>query len=78
MPTVLRHKGYRFFFFSLDRAEPIHIHVEKGEKYAKFWLDPISVARSRGFRDHELREIVGIIKDHVPILEENWHEFFGC
>ena len=78
MPTVLRQKGYRFFFFSLDRAEPIHIHVEKGEKYAKFWLNPISVARSRGFRDHELREIVGIIKDQVPVLEEKWHEFFGC
>ncbi|MDH4267462.1 MAG: DUF4160 domain-containing protein [Deltaproteobacteria bacterium] len=78
MPTVLRHKGYRFFFFSLDRPEPIHIHVEKGEKYAKFWLNPISVARSHGFRDHELREIVGIIKDHLPILEEHWHEFFSC
>jgi len=78
MPTVLKHKAYRFFFFSLDRAEPIHIHVEKGEKYAKFWLNLISIARSRGFRDHELREIVKIIKDHLPILEENWHEFFGC
>jgi hypothetical protein len=78
MPTVLTHKGYRFFFFSLDRAEPIHIHVEKGEKYAKFWLNPISVGRSRGFRDRELREIAGIIKDHLPILEESWHEFFSC
>jgi hypothetical protein len=59
MPTVLRNKGYRIFFFSLDRGEPAHVHVEKGEKYAKFWLAPLRVARSRGFRDHELNEISG-------------------
>ncbi len=44
MPTVLRKKGYRFFFFSSDRREPPHLHVEKGEGNAKFWLDPIVLA----------------------------------
>jgi hypothetical protein len=63
--------------FTKEYLDEIRV-IEKGEKYPKFWLNPISVARSRGFRDHQLREIVGIIKDHVPILEENWHEFFGC
>jgi hypothetical protein len=31
MPTVLRVKGYRFFFFSNEGAEPPHIHIEYGE-----------------------------------------------
>lgn len=38
MPTVLRVAGYRFFFFSNERQEPAHIHVERGECHAKFWL----------------------------------------
>ena len=36
MPTVIQIKGYRFFFFSNERNEPIHIHIEKADSYAKF------------------------------------------
>lgn len=46
MPTVLRVAGYRFFFFSNERREPAHIHVERAEAYAKFWLTPVSLAGS--------------------------------
>ena len=39
MPTVLKIKGYRFFFFSREELrQHIHIQCQKGE--AKFWLDP--------------------------------------
>ena len=41
MPTVLRRGPYRFFFYSSDRAEPPHVHVERDENLAKFWLDPV-------------------------------------
>ncbi len=57
MPTVLRIRGLRFFFFSLEGNEPAHIHVEQAERFAKFWLDPISLVKSRGFRSSELSEI---------------------
>jgi hypothetical protein len=77
MPTVLREKGYRFFFFSLDWREPIHIHVEKGDSYAKFWLKPISLARSKGFKNFELNEIYGIIESNQDLFEEKWHEHFS-
>ncbi len=40
MPTVLRDAGYRFYFYSRENDEPPHIHVEHGDKLAKFWLDP--------------------------------------
>src|SRR5258708_4053139 len=30
----------RFFFFSNEGNEPPHIHIEDGDGYAKFWLDP--------------------------------------
>jgi len=77
MPTVLRYRGYRFFFFSLDRGEPPHIHVEKGNNYVKFWLKPVCVARSRGFRDHELNDIAEIVENNINILEGKWHAYFS-
>ncbi len=41
MPTVLRTSGFCFFFYSLEGSEPLHIHVEHGDRVAKFWLDPV-------------------------------------
>ena len=46
MPTVLKIKAYRFFFFSLEGDEPPHVHVEQDEKTAKFWLRPVNLASS--------------------------------
>lgn len=40
MPTVLRLGPYRFFFYSVDRGEPPHVHVRRDRGTAKFWLDP--------------------------------------
>lgn len=77
MPTVLRVKGYRFFFFSLEGKEPPHIHVEQAERYAKLWLDPISIARSKGFRSNELSEILAIVEENKRLLKEKWNEHFG-
>ncbi len=74
MPDVLRVKGYRFFFFSGEGQEPPHIHVEQAERYAKFWLNPVSLARSRGFRTGEISEIRLIVEEHRALLEERWHE----
>ena len=54
MPTVLRIGLYRFFFYSNENNEPPHIHVEDAEKVAKYWLEPVELASSRGFRSHEL------------------------
>ena len=45
MPEVLRVRGHRFFFWSNDRPEPPHIHVETAEKKAKFWLNPVRLVR---------------------------------
>jgi hypothetical protein len=56
MPEILRVRGFRFFFFSREGQEPRHIHVEQAERYAKFWLEPIKLVESRGFRGSELRE----------------------
>ena len=74
MPTVLRVKGYRFFFVMADLGEPIHIHVMKENCIAKFWLDPVRLASSKGFKTHELNEINTIIVDNIDLIKERWNE----
>ncbi len=77
MPTVFKQEGFRFFFFSREGQEPLHVHVEKAEKYAKFWLKGPTLDRNRGFRSHELTVIRRLVARHRAKIEERWHEHFG-
>lgn len=77
MPTVLKIQGYRFFFFSQEGNEPSHIHVEHGDKVAKFWLSPINLASSYGFRSHEIAKIRMLVIEHSKLFLEKWYEYFG-
>jgi hypothetical protein len=78
MPTVLQVGPYSFIFFSSDRGEPAHIHVKRDRQLAKFWLDPVSLAKNRGFKDHELNDISQLVEKHEPILLEAWHDYFDA
>jgi hypothetical protein len=76
VPTALRIGPYRFFFYAGDRDEPQHIHVERDDKIAKFWLDPIRLQSSGGFNRVELGRIQEIIREHHRELMEAWYEYF--
>ncbi len=77
MPTILRTKGYRFFFFSLEGNEPPHVHIEHSDNFAKFWLKPVALASSYGFRSHELAKLKKIVDEHRALFLEKWYEFFS-
>ena len=77
MPTAMRIRGYRFFFFSNEGHEPPHVHVESGGRHAKFWLRPIALARNLGFSPMELRAIQRMLKEHESTLLEEWNARFG-
>jgi hypothetical protein len=77
MPTVLRIEGYRFFFYSLEGLEPPHIHVERGDEVAKYWLNPVSLAQSRGCRSHELNRLRAMVIEHRMEFLEAWNAHFG-
>ncbi|MBX3730353.1 MAG: DUF4160 domain-containing protein [Candidatus Sumerlaeia bacterium] len=77
MPTVFRDGPYRFFFYSNDGNEPPHIHVERDDCVAKYWLTPIRLQRSGGFRPSELNKIGPIIESKHAFLLRCWHEYFG-
>ncbi len=77
MPTVLRINGYRFGFFSADGDEPPHVHASKDGNNAKFWLDPVQLAKDAGFSRHELNEAHDIVTENQQQLLKAWHEYFG-
>ena len=76
MPTILRARGYRFFFFSNEGNEPAHIHAEKAESYAKFWLEPVALARSIGYNARELYQLRELVEEHKNLFLEKWYEYF--
>jgi len=76
MPTVLRVGPFRFFFYAGDGGEPPHVHIERDDSEAKFWLDPIRMERSYGFSREEINRLTEIVEDHLTELLESWNEFF--
>ena len=76
MPTVLRIGAYRFFLYAGDRDEPPHIHVERENQQAKFWLDPVRLERSGGFGRVELNRIQKLVAENRTQLLRSWDEYF--
>ncbi|HEY5298802.1 MAG TPA: DUF4160 domain-containing protein [Verrucomicrobiae bacterium] len=74
MPTVLRIRGFKFFFFSQEGNKPAHIHVNKGGGSAKFWLRPVKLEYNDGFKKQELRAIIEILERHEAELIQAWNE----
>jgi len=77
MPTVLRSGPYRFFFYAGDRDEPSHVHVERDANTAKFWLDPVRLARSGGFGRREVQRIQKLVEQNEVYLLRSWNDYFG-
>jgi len=78
MPTALRIGPYRFYFYSYDCGEPRHMHVDRENKSAKFWLDPdVLLAKNSGYNRKELRDIERITRDKLERLRNEWDAFCG-
>ena len=77
MPTVLRIGPYRFYFYAGDRDEPEHVHVERENYVAKFWLDPVRLHRSGGFGSSEINRIQKLVEERREDLVRSWNEYFS-
>jgi hypothetical protein len=77
MPNVLRSGPYRFYFYSHEPNEPPHVHVDRDNLSAKFWLEPVSLAQNLGFRPKELREVQEIVAQNQQRFVEAWNDYFG-
>jgi hypothetical protein len=79
MPTILYVLGWRLFFYSNERHEPIHIHCKKAEKECKYWLDvedfEIKEAFSYNLNSRDKREIKKIIFEYFEFIEKEWKKY---
>ncbi|NQU63706.1 MAG: DUF4160 domain-containing protein [SAR324 cluster bacterium] len=78
MPTVRRISGpYRFFFYSFDCYEPMHVHAQRDRAVCKFWLNPLVLSKSNGFSPKDLNAIRKTIQSNMTIIMEAWYEHCG-
>ena len=79
VPTILFVMGWRFFFYSNEGNEPIHVHCRKGEKECKYWLDTINFdldeAYNYNLNDKDKRQVKKIIFEYFEYIENEWDTF---
>ncbi len=81
MPTILRIRGWRVFFYSDEGHEPVHVHARKGDAECKMWLREdlyeVEQAYAHNLSPRLHREIRKIIFDHFELILEEWNRRFG-
>ena len=77
MPTALRTGPYRFYFYSHEPNEPPHVHVDRDDLSAKFWLIPVALAGNFGFSARELGRVESLVEANKDQLLEAWNGHFG-
>jgi hypothetical protein len=77
MPTIDDIGPYKLYFYSAEGTEPPHVHVRRDQATAKFWLNPVRLAASRRFSDHELSSLQKIVAEHRERILEAWNEHFS-
>jgi hypothetical protein len=65
------------YFYSHEPNEPPHVHVDRDDLSAKFWLKPVALARNLGFKASELRRIQWLLRENEEVLVEKWDARFG-
>jgi hypothetical protein len=81
MPTILFLSGWRFFFYSNEGNEPVHIHCSKAEKECKFWIDfdnfEIDEAYSFNMSHRDIRFVKKVIYQNLDYIVESWNKFMS-
>jgi hypothetical protein len=78
MPTVKNiPELYRFFFYSFDCNEPMHVHVQRENMTCKFWLEPVALSKNHRFSPKELNCIRQIIYENLDKIIEAWYDHCG-
>ena len=77
MPELFSFFGYSFFFYSREH-EPIHVHVEGNDGYAKYVLaeDTFVLKETHGIKASDRKKIELTIEENKDIIISRWKEYF--
>ena len=73
-PTLLNKEGFKFFFYA-NEHEPKHVHVMKGDDYAKVNLEKLEVTKNF-LKKNELKKTLKIIEENKFEFLRRWDEYF--
>lgn len=78
MPEIFRFFGFSFFFYSKEH-EPIHVHVEGAEGFAKYDYDGINfiLKDNKGLKTNDLKKISAVVDENKDIIVARWNEYFN-
>lgn len=83
MPSLFTVAGYRFYFWSNEEGEPVHVHLSKGSpspNATKLWLTKAGgcvVAHNHGkIPEKDLRQLVRIAAAQHGYICDSWKEYF--
>jgi hypothetical protein len=74
MPTLLNLNGFKFFFYA-NEHEPMHIHVSKGDEFAKIELVTLRVTRNT-LKPKDLKQALDTTENHQQAFMEAWRDYF--
>ncbi|OAI00547.1 hypothetical protein A1332_18535 [Methylomonas methanica] len=74
MPTLLNLNGFKFFFYA-NEHEPMHIHVSKGDEFAKIELVTLRVTRNT-LKPKDLKQALDTTETHQQAFMEAWRGYF--
>ena len=78
MPEVFRFYGFSFFYYSKEH-EPIHIHVEGKDGYAKYELqeENFVMVEVHNIKRNDLKNIEQVIEDNKDLIIKHWNNYFN-
>lgn len=75
-PTILRVKGFRFYFFSREERRA-HVHVQHADGEAKFWIDPsVELVANFSLKPKQVAEAQKLIEEHLNEIRSAWAKHF--
>jgi len=75
LPTILKENGFKFFFYSNEHL-PKHIHISKGDDYAKFDLENLKFTINF-FSNSDTKKVLKIVKLNQELFKRRWSEYFN-
>ncbi|MDR0792766.1 MAG: DUF4160 domain-containing protein [Chitinophagaceae bacterium] len=76
-PRFLEKNGYIYKIYSREESR-MHIHIIHNNKKAKCWLEPkVEIAENNGFKEHQIKEILQIVKENEQEFKEKWKAHLG-
>jgi hypothetical protein len=71
--------GWRIYFYSNEGDEPIHVHCQKGNAEAKYWIDSsnfdVIEVYSYNMNPSDKRNVRKILFNHLDYIIDEWNKF---